>query len=72
MHYTLRKARVSDCEPMMRIGHESLRPYIEQLWGWDAEDQQRQFRVHFESESISIIQFNGSDVGYFKVDPPWW
>ena len=33
MPYSLRPAQKSDLEPMMRIGHEGLRPYIEPLWG---------------------------------------
>ena len=53
---------------MMRIGHEGLRPYFEQLWEWNQLEQEEGFRTHFEPEAISIIQVDGCDVGYFKIE----
>ena len=44
MPYSLRPAIESALEAMMRIGHEGIRPYAEQLWEWDQADQERRFR----------------------------
>ena len=66
--YSLRPATEADLEPMMEIGHEGLRPYVEELWGWDQADQERGYREHFEPEFISIIQSDGDDIGYIKLE----
>ena len=66
--YTIRQARQSDVLPMMRIGHEGLRPYIEELSGWDQPQQEQIFREHFVLDQISIIQSSGEDVGYVKIE----
>ncbi len=52
----------------MVIAHEGLRPYVEALWGWDAEDQQERYRAQFEPSRIAIICSNGHDVGYLQVE----
>lgn len=68
MAYALRPATMEDLEPMMRIGHEGLRPYVEALWGWDQAEHEAQFRDHFTPASISIILFEGWAAGYLKVE----
>jgi len=68
MPYTMRQAESQDREPMMRISHEGLRPYVEKIWGWNQEEQEERFREHFNLEQISILQFAGQDIGYLKVE----
>jgi GNAT superfamily N-acetyltransferase len=68
MQYTTRPATGDDCEAMMRIGHEGIRPYVEELWGWDQADQEARFREHFDPELFSIVQVDGIGVGYLKVE----
>lgn len=68
MQYSLREALESDLEPMMRIGHEGIRPYVEQLWGWDQADQERRFRDNFDLTRIKIVNIDGLDVGYLDVE----
>ena len=68
MPYSLRPALKSDIELMMRIGHEGLRPYVEQLWGWDQAEQERRFREGFDLTTINIVSMDGRDVGYLKVE----
>ena len=69
MHYTLRDARPADCDAMMHIGHDGIKPYVEQLWRWNPAEQQEAFRKQFEPKWITIIQVDGQDVGYFKLQP---
>lgn len=66
--YSLRKANLTDLEPMMRLGHEALRPYIEGTQGWNQTEQEQGFIAHFEIDKIQIIQFEAQDVGYIKLD----
>ena len=66
--YRLRPARPDDLESLMAIGHEGLRPYVEALWGWDREDQRRRFRESFDWRVISVVQIEGRDVGYLRVE----
>lgn len=68
MRYTLRQAVESDIEPMMRIGHEGVRQYLEQLWGWNQADQERRFREDFDPARISIVVIDGRDVGYLDIE----
>ena len=68
MPYSLRQAVETDIERMMRIGHEGIRPYVEQLWGWDQADQERRFRENFDLARISIVKIDGKDVGYLDVE----
>jgi ribosomal protein S18 acetylase RimI-like enzyme len=66
--YSLRPAFDSDLEAMMRIGHEGIRPYAEQLWKWDQADQERRFREGFDLATIRIVQIDDRDAGYLKVE----
>jgi len=68
MRYSIRQALESDIEPMMHIGHEGIRPYVEQLWGWDQADQERRFRENFDLTRIKIVMIDGQDVGYLDVE----
>ena len=52
MAYTLRSACAEDLEAMMVIAHEGLRPYVEALWGWDAEDQQERYRAQLNRAAL--------------------
>lgn len=65
--YSLRPATESDLEPMMRIGHEGLRPHVEPLQGWNEAEHEAGFREHFVPEQISIVELDGEAVGYFKM-----
>jgi GNAT superfamily N-acetyltransferase len=68
MTYTLRPATREDLEPMMAIGHEGIRPYVEALGEWSQDEQERGFREHFVPESVSIVQVVGRDAGYVQVE----
>ena len=66
--YTTRPARESDEAPMMAIGHEGIRPYVEALRGWDPALEARQFREHFLVPRITILRVDDADVGYYRLD----
>ncbi len=52
----------------MALGHEGLRPSVEALGCWDQAEHERAFREEFALEHISIVQIDGLDVGYLKVE----
>ena len=53
----------------MRIGHDGIRPWVESVWGtWDATEHEAKFRERFDVTTISIVQVDGCDVGYVKVE----
>ena len=68
MRYSLRPARIDDLEPMMAIGHEGIRPYVEAVRGWDEAEEERGFAAHFVPDLISIILVDGREVGYIKLE----
>ena len=68
MRYSMRQAEFEDREPMMRISHDGLRAYVEEVWGWNQDEQEERFREHFDLRQISILELCGRDVGYLKVE----
>jgi GNAT superfamily N-acetyltransferase len=67
--YVLRAARADDLEPMMRIAHEGIRPWVEAVSGrWDAAEHESKFRERFDVAAISIVHVEGEDVGYIKLE----
>ena len=66
--YALREALDTDFEFCKTIGHEGLKPYIEKLTGWDQDNEDRGFLNHWDPEQIKIIQCQGEDAGYIKIE----
>ena len=66
--YKLRTATPADVEPMMAIGHEGLRPHVEKVRRWVQEDEVAGFLEHFDVGKVKIIEVDGEDAGYIKVD----
>ncbi|MGH9885742.1 MAG: GNAT family N-acetyltransferase, partial [bacterium] len=48
--------------------HDGIRPYVEALWGWNQDEQERRFREHFAPARASIVQVEGRDVGYLELE----
>ncbi|MEZ5323512.1 MAG: GNAT family N-acetyltransferase [Verrucomicrobiales bacterium] len=63
-----RPATEDDVEPMMRIGHEGVRPHVEKVRGWNQEAEEARFREHFDIEKVSVICLDGEDIGYLKTE----
>ncbi len=67
MSYTLRQADESDFEFVKKLHHETLREYVEPIWGWD-EDRQDQFvKNWFKPERIKIVQVKTINAGLILV-----
>jgi GNAT superfamily N-acetyltransferase len=45
-----------------------MRRYIEQVYGWNEEDQEHYFRGSFHPQEIHVIQVDGKDAGMYVYD----
>ena len=61
----IRKARASDSEFIFTVKKAAYREYVEQVWGWDDNYQRERHESEFASHDFHIIQFSGTDVGFF-------
>ena len=63
----LRKATEADREFTYQTVKSAYRNYVEQVWGWD-EEQQRQLQEEwFAPQKFQVIQAAGVDVGFLGV-----
>ena len=63
----LRKATRDDKAFTYEVKRAAMREYVEQVWGWD-EDQQRQLHDRrFREQDFQIINLDGEDVGIMSV-----
>ncbi|MCY3739561.1 MAG: N-acetyltransferase [Candidatus Poribacteria bacterium] len=62
---SIRKARASDGEFVFAVKEAAYREYVEQVWGWDDGYQRERHNREFASHDFHIIQFRGTDVGFF-------
>lgn len=66
MIFKLRPASDNDLEFCMSIGHEGIRPYVEELFGWDQDKNERDFISDWDIKRTWKIEHNGKMVGYLK------
>ena len=50
------------------LHHESMRVYVEPLWGWDEEFQHQRYKKIWKPENIKIINFEKTDIGYLETE----
>jgi ribosomal protein S18 acetylase RimI-like enzyme len=63
-----RDATDSDFELTWQIKTMSIKPYIEQIWGWDNEVQREFHRKDFKPHQIKIISDgDGNDIGLLNT-----
>jgi GNAT superfamily N-acetyltransferase len=63
----LRKATPSDSEFAYRTKEAAFRQYVEQVWGWDEQEQRRLHERRYASQQYSVIQWSGVDVGIMAI-----
>ncbi|UCC78267.1 MAG: GNAT family N-acetyltransferase [Candidatus Zixiibacteriota bacterium] len=63
----LRKATPADSEFAYRTKKAAFGQYVEQVWGWDEEEQRRLHSRRFSSQDFSVIQLSGADVGIMAI-----
>jgi ribosomal protein S18 acetylase RimI-like enzyme len=66
--FLLRPATQSDAEFIYQLRRSGLRPYVEQLWGWDEHDQRARFRGTFDPTRYQVIVAEGEVVGAISLE----
>jgi GNAT superfamily N-acetyltransferase len=65
--YSLREATPEDFDFARDVKLEGLRPYIEKLWGWDDDAEERHFRETFDLSAATIISSESGKVGFYEL-----
>ena len=59
----IRRATAADSAFAYTVKRAAFRAYAEQVWGWDEDEQRRLHQDRFSRQDVSILQFQGQDVG---------
>lgn len=67
MDYKIRSATPEDCNLIYALHSQSVRPYVEKIWGWDEGYQQKDFDRDFSHiEHFKVIEMDGRLVGFVQ------
>ena len=65
--FEVRQATPGDRDKLYRIKREAMRPYVEQVWGWVEELQERRFRQGYDHTETQVVLVDGLAVGLLRV-----
>jgi ribosomal protein S18 acetylase RimI-like enzyme len=69
MHHTLRSITERDYAWLWALKRQTMRAYVEEMWGdWDEELQENFFRKNFSPETMRAIVIEGRDAGLLHVE----
>ena len=63
----LRKAIPAESEFAYLVKKAAFKEYVEEVWGWDGDEQRRLHRQRFEAQDFRVISVDGKDVGIMAV-----
>lgn len=67
MDYKIRIATPNDHDLIYTLKAESVRPYVEKIWGWDENYQKKDFDSDFSNiEQFHVIEIDNSLVGFVQ------
>ena len=67
MDYKIRFATPDDYDLIYALKSESIRPYVEKIWGWDEDYQKKDFDGDFSNmEQFNVIEIDGKFVGFVQ------
>ena len=67
MKYLIRSAIPDDHDLIYTLKAESIRPYVEKIWGWDEYYQQNDFNGDFaDIKHFSVIETDGKFIGFIQ------
>lgn len=68
MDYKIRFATPDDHDLIYMLKAESVRPYVEKIWGWDEDLQRREFDGDFAAiEQFNVIEADGKFAGFLQL-----
>lgn len=65
MNYLLKQATEADFDLLYEIKTDSIKPYVEQIWGWDEQVQKEFLRKETPIEQVKLILIDGKDIAGF-------
>lgn len=65
---TLRPATADDFAFFFALHKESLGPYVDQVWGWEDDDQRAYLERNLVLSHARVIVVSGADVGRLDVE----
>ena len=66
--YLLRPANPDDQAQIYHLKAQSVRPYVEKIWGWDEVYQQQDFARDFQAiEHFQVIEVCGNFAGFIQA-----
>ena len=67
--YKLRPAQEKDLELCFRITEDSMRTYVEAIWGkWEPDSQREAHAKSFKATTHQIIEISGEDAGLLAIE----
>ena len=67
MDYKIRFATPDDHDLIYALKAESVRPYVERIWGWDEDYQRKDFDGDFaHMDQFNVIEIDGRFVGFVQ------
>jgi len=65
---SLRPATRDDYDFLWWLHRATMRPYVEETWGWDEQWQAKYFHDHFDPITREIVECDGVPVGCISVE----
>jgi len=66
--YSLRPATKTDFAFLQKLHKLTLKPYVEQIWGWNDLQQEKLLCDRFDPAKLQVIQIESEDVGVLQVE----
>lgn len=63
-----RPATADDFGFLFQLHKDTLGPYVDQVWGWDDEDQRAHLRRTIDYDATQVIVADEVDIGRLKVE----
>ncbi|MFC1958029.1 GNAT family N-acetyltransferase [Chloroflexota bacterium] len=64
---SLRNATADDSEFAYQTKKSAFRKYVENVWGWDEDEQRQLHERRFLSQDFQVIQVSDTDVGILAI-----
>jgi len=68
MTVLLRLATQEDYDFLWWLHCATMKPYVEQTWGWEETWQAQYFQEHFDPTKLDIVESDGVPIGYLSVE----
>lgn len=68
MNIKFRKCTLDDFDFLFKLKKENFKKYVDNIWGWDDDDQIKRLRIDLEEtlEQKNVIIYNDIEVGVFS------